>query len=151
MQRYAEQYCSNNPGAFSTPGASPFLSLSAPSTDQNADTAYILAFSLIILNTDAHNPAVRNRMTKAEFVRNNRGIDDGRDLPRALLESLYDRIVGCEIKMEAAPPPPPEQTLTFGSPDKVCAAAHSVVLIFVISFRTVRTCAHGKKTLRWAG
>eukprot|EP00698_Gefionella_okellyi_P021633 TRINITY_DN7050_c0_g1_i1.p1 TRINITY_DN7050_c0_g1~~TRINITY_DN7050_c0_g1_i1.p1 ORF type:complete len:1033 (-),score=161.17 TRINITY_DN7050_c0_g1_i1:18-3116(-) len=82
VERYAQQYCLNNPGAFSC-----------------TDTAYVLAFSLIMLNTDAHNPNVRSKMTREEFVRNNRGIDNGADLPRSVLEPLYDRIVSNEIQM----------------------------------------------------
>lgn len=55
------------------------------------DTAYVLAFSLIMLNTDAHNVNVRNKMTKAQYIRNLEGADQGNDLPRAVLEDLYDR------------------------------------------------------------
>lgn len=60
-----------------------------------------------MLNTDAHNPQVKNRMTKADFLKNNRGINDGRDLPEELLGSIFDEIVSNEIRMkdevEAAP------------------------------------------------
>lgn len=38
-------------------------------------------------------------MTKADFIRNNRGIDDGKDLPEEYLGTLYDQIVKNEIKM----------------------------------------------------
>lgn len=38
---------------------------------KNADTAYILAYAVIMLNTDAHNPMVVTKMTKADFVRIN--------------------------------------------------------------------------------
>ena len=40
-------------------------------------------------------------MTKADFIRNNRGIDDGMDLPDKYLGALYDQIVKNEIKMNA--------------------------------------------------
>jgi len=40
-------------------------------------------------------------MTKADFIRNNRGIDDGKDLPEEYLGALYDQIVIDEIKMNA--------------------------------------------------
>ena len=36
------------------------------------DTAYILAFSTIMLNTDAHNPNVVKKMSKQQFISNNR-------------------------------------------------------------------------------
>ena len=67
------------------------------------DVIEILSFSAIMLNTDAHNPSVRRdrKMTREQFVSNNRGIDaGGRDLPRAFLEGLYDAIAGNEIKMK---------------------------------------------------
>jgi Sec7-like guanine-nucleotide exchange factor len=37
------------------------------------DVAYVLAYSVIMLNTDAHNPNVKRRMTLPEFIKNNRG------------------------------------------------------------------------------
>lgn len=40
-------------------------------------------------------------MSKADFIRNNRGINDGKDLPEDYLGSLYDQIVKNEIKMNA--------------------------------------------------
>jgi brefeldin A-inhibited guanine nucleotide-exchange protein len=35
-----------------------------------------------------------------DFLRNNRGINDGGDLDAEFMESLYDRIITNEIKME---------------------------------------------------
>lgn len=52
-----------------------------------------------MLNTDAHNPMVKNKMTKEGFLKNNRGINDGGDLDKQFMEALYDRIVTNEIKM----------------------------------------------------
>jgi len=83
MEKFAERFCRENPGAF-----------------KNADTAYVLAYSIIMLNTDAHNPMVKQKMSKAEFVKNNRGIDDGGDVPEAYMSALYDRITRNEIKMK---------------------------------------------------
>jgi brefeldin A-inhibited guanine nucleotide-exchange protein len=45
-----------------------------------------------MLQTDLHNPQVKKHMTMEEFVRNNRGIDNGKDLPRDLLEEVYCNI-----------------------------------------------------------
>ncbi|KHN29890.1 Brefeldin A-inhibited guanine nucleotide-exchange protein 2 [Glycine soja] len=84
MEKFAERYCKCNPSSFSS-----------------ADTAYVLAYSVIMLNTDAHNNMVKDKMTKADFVRNNRGIDDGKDLPEEYLGAIYDQIVKNEIKMNA--------------------------------------------------
>jgi len=44
------------------------------------DTAYVLAFSIILLNTDLHNSQIKRKMTKEEFIKNNKGIDNGEDL-----------------------------------------------------------------------
>jgi brefeldin A-inhibited guanine nucleotide-exchange protein len=85
MLKYAERYMEGNPDG----------------TFANADTAYILAFSVIMLNTDAHNKNLKQkRMTKVEFVKNNRGINDGKDLPEELLGEIYDEIQANEIKMK---------------------------------------------------
>jgi len=54
------------------------------------DTAYVLAFSIILLNTDLHNSRIKRKMTKEEFIRNNKGIDNGEDLP---LDYLSVRIL----------------------------------------------------------
>jgi Sec7-like guanine-nucleotide exchange factor len=39
----------------------------------------------------------RNR---EEFIRNNRGINDGKDLPKQYLESLYDEIKTRQIQVK---------------------------------------------------
>ncbi|KAG5008376.1 hypothetical protein AAZX31_09G246400 [Glycine max] len=83
MEKFAERYCKCNPKVFSS-----------------ADTAYVLAYSVILLNTDAHNPMVKNKMSAEDFIKNNRGIDDGKDVPEEYLRSLYERISRNEIKMK---------------------------------------------------
>lgn len=51
MEKFSEHYCKCNPKAFSS-----------------ADTAYVLAYSVILLNTDAHNPMVKNKVCTFTFV-----------------------------------------------------------------------------------
>ena len=53
-----------------------------------------------MLNTDAHNPQVKHRMTKPDFIKNNRGINDGADLPEEFLSGIFDEIVSNEIRMK---------------------------------------------------
>ena len=48
MEKFAERYVSCNSDAF-----------------KSADVAYVLAYSVILLNTDAHNPQVKTKMSKA--------------------------------------------------------------------------------------
>ncbi|GJP82710.1 hypothetical protein CLOP_g12958 [Closterium sp. NIES-67] len=67
----------------------------------NHDVAYVLSYSVIMLNTDLYNGQVRRKMTEEEFIRNNRKINDGKDLPRELLSDLYHAIARNEIKMSS--------------------------------------------------
>ncbi|HEY9759984.1 MAG TPA: Sec7 domain-containing protein [Oculatellaceae cyanobacterium] len=61
---------------------------------------YSLSLSLALsLFQDAHNPLVVNKMTCEQFVTNNRGINNGSDIPRELLVELYRSITANEIKM----------------------------------------------------
>ncbi|TID29494.1 hypothetical protein CANINC_001889 [Pichia inconspicua] len=74
MLKFAEKYVNDNPKAFA-----------------NADAVYVLSYSVIMLNTDQHSPQIKKRMTLEEFLKNNRGIDDGNDLdPKFLEEVFYD-------------------------------------------------------------
>lgn len=83
MLKFAERYVNGNPASFSS-----------------ADTAYVLAYSVIMLNTDQHNPQVKKRMSKQDFIKNNRGIDEGKDVPMPFLEAIYDEIGSNEIKLK---------------------------------------------------
>ncbi|CAI5460230.1 unnamed protein product [Closterium sp. Yama58-4] len=82
MEKFAEKYCKDNPGVFKT-----------------ADSAYVLAYAIIMLNTDAHNPVVTAKMTKADFVRINSSLEGEESAPKELLEAIYDSIVSEEIKL----------------------------------------------------
>ena len=41
-----------------------YVSCNAESYFRSADVAYVLAYSVVMLNTDAHNPQVKTKMTK---------------------------------------------------------------------------------------
>jgi hypothetical protein len=70
-----------------------------PEPFANADAAYTMAFSIIMLNTDLHNPGVVHKMTIEQFISNNRKINGGGDLPRPFLERIYAVIRDDEIKL----------------------------------------------------
>lgn len=61
--------------------------------------AYILAYSIIQLNTDLHNPGVKFRMTVDDYIRNVRGTNGKKDFPRDMLEGIYENIKNEEIKV----------------------------------------------------
>ncbi|XP_019087506.1 PREDICTED: ARF guanine-nucleotide exchange factor GNL1-like [Camelina sativa] len=58
----------------------------------NKDAAFVLAYSIILLNVDQHNKQVKTRMTEEDFIRNNREINGGADLPREYLSEIYHSI-----------------------------------------------------------
>ena len=73
------------------------------------DTVFILAFSVIMLNTDLHKANVdtgrkqRKKMTKAEFMNNLRGVDNSSDLSKDYLSGIYDSIASQVIEMSFDP------------------------------------------------
>ncbi|XP_018655097.1 putative brefeldin A-inhibited guanine nucleotide-exchange protein [Schistosoma mansoni] len=69
----------------------------------SADTAYVLAFSIIMLTTDLHSSQIKphNRMSKEDYIRMNRGINDSQDLPESYLAQIYDEIANAGIKLKA--------------------------------------------------
>ena len=73
-----------------------------PGPFADATSAYVMAFSAMLLNTDQHNANVRNKMTLEQFIKNNRKINAGEDLPREYLEGLYHAIASNEISARAA-------------------------------------------------
>ncbi|XP_076440296.1 brefeldin A-inhibited guanine nucleotide-exchange protein 1-like isoform X2 [Babylonia areolata] len=88
MEKFAAHYCECNPNT---------------ELFASADTAYVLAFSIIMLTTDLHSPQIKQgqKMTKEQYIRMNRGINDSKDLPEEYLSTIYDEIAGNEIKMKA--------------------------------------------------
>ncbi|KAI9741473.1 MAG: guanine nucleotide exchange protein for ADP-robosylation factor [Claussenomyces sp. TS43310] len=84
MLKFANRYVTDNPNAFA-----------------NADTAYVLAYSVIMLNTDLHSVKVARRMTREDFIKNNRGINDNANLPDEYLIGIYDEIASDEIVLKS--------------------------------------------------
>ena len=68
----------------------------------NADACYVFAYSVIMLNTELHNPAFgfRERMSLEAFIANNRGINDGGDIDHKYQETIYFCIKTNEIKLK---------------------------------------------------
>lgn len=89
MEKFAARYCECNQ-------MNPVFA--------SADTAYVLAYSIIMLTTDLHSPQVKNKMTKEQYIKMNRGINDSRDLPPEYLSAIYEEIASSEIKMKATAP-----------------------------------------------
>lgn len=84
MLQFASRYLASNPNAFA-----------------GSDTAYVLSYSVIMLNTDLHSGKIAKRMSKEDFIKNNRGINDNADLPDEYLIGIYDEIAKNEIVLKS--------------------------------------------------
>jgi len=78
MEKFAERFTLQNETVF-----------------PSADTAFILAFAVIMLQTDLHNPNIKpeKKLNEDTFVKMNKGISvDGGDLPRDFLIDIFKSI-----------------------------------------------------------
>ncbi|XP_065181030.1 Golgi-specific brefeldin A-resistance guanine nucleotide exchange factor 1-like [Sycon ciliatum] len=66
-----------------------------------AESASVLAYAIIMLNTDQHNPRSVNPMTFQDFKRNQRGTNGGKNYPDEMLMEIYKNIKENEIVMPA--------------------------------------------------
>ncbi|KAH0787852.1 Sec7 domain containing protein [Histomonas meleagridis] len=63
-----------------------------PDSFPSADAAYILAFAIVMLNSDLHNPNVKNRMSSTDFVNNIKGALPPDTISDETLQSIYNDI-----------------------------------------------------------
>lgn len=86
MEVFSQRYCQCNPEVVSR--------LRSP------DTVFVLAFAIIMLNTDLHTPNLKpeRRMRVEDFMKNLRGIDDCGDIDKDILVGIYDRVKANEFK-----------------------------------------------------
>lgn len=89
MEAFAARFCACNHDVF-------------PSTD----AAYILAFAIVMLNTDAHNPLTDAalKMSEQDFVIMATAAEATNELDADAVAGIYARVVANEIKMHAAEP-----------------------------------------------
>ena len=76
-----------------------YCNSSVPAGVANADAALVLTYAIIMLNTDQHNPNLRDqkRMAYADFARNLRGCNAEKDFDPEYLQAIYDSIRSNEI------------------------------------------------------
>ncbi|XP_050313103.1 IQ motif and SEC7 domain-containing protein 1 isoform X2 [Anthonomus grandis grandis] len=67
---------------------------------RSPDTIFVLAFAIIMLNTDLHTPNIKpeRRMKVEDFIKNLRGIDDCGDIDSDILNGIYERVKANEFK-----------------------------------------------------
>ncbi|CAF1183675.1 unnamed protein product [Adineta ricciae] len=88
MKVFGQRYCATNP---------------TTSPSSNVDTIFILAFAIIMLNTDLHSRNIKSerKMRLEQFIRNLRAIDDGEDLDIDYLTGIYERIRAQEFRPDS--------------------------------------------------
>lgn len=65
----------------------------------DSDAMFVLSFSIIMLNTDLHNPNVKKPMTLEDYQKNLRGCYKGKNFPSWYTEKMYNSIKEKEIIM----------------------------------------------------
>uniref|UniRef100_H3DPG7 IQ motif and SEC7 domain-containing protein 3 n=1 Tax=Tetraodon nigroviridis TaxID=99883 RepID=H3DPG7_TETNG len=86
MEAFSQRYCMCNPDVVQQ--------------FHNPDTIFILAFAVVLLNTDMYSPNIKpqRKMGLDDFIRNLRGVDDGADIPREMVAGIYERIQQRELR-----------------------------------------------------
>ncbi|KAJ8392283.1 hypothetical protein AAFF_G00076470 [Aldrovandia affinis] len=86
IEAFSQRYCMCNPDVVQQ--------------FHNPDTIFILAFAIILLNTDMYSPNIKpdRKMMLEDFIRNLRGVDDGADIPRDMVVGIYERIQQRELR-----------------------------------------------------
>lgn len=82
MEKFAAKYYADNVDTFDT-----------------ADVAYYLAFSIIMLQTDTHNPQVKKKMGVEGFTKILKGINGGKDLDSNYIQDVYNQILNKPISL----------------------------------------------------
>ncbi|CAL9734932.1 ARF guanine-nucleotide exchange factor 2 [Monosporozyma servazzii] len=65
----------------------------------DSDSVFVLSYSIIMLNTDLHNPQVKEHMSFDEYTSNLRGCYNSKDFPHWYLDRIYCSIRDKEIVM----------------------------------------------------
>ncbi|XP_067090132.1 IQ motif and SEC7 domain-containing protein 3 [Osmerus mordax] len=86
IEAFSQRYCMCNPDVVQQ--------------FHNPDTIFILAFAVVLLNTDMYSPNIKpqRKMGLDDFIRNLRGVDDGADIPREMVSGIYERIQQRELR-----------------------------------------------------
>jgi brefeldin A-resistance guanine nucleotide exchange factor 1 len=75
-----------------------YFQMAQPESIANGDAVYILTYAVIMLNTDQHNPNMKQkRMQLEDFKKNVRGINDGKDFDPEFIREIYESIKNREI------------------------------------------------------
>lgn len=54
--------------------------------------SYVLAFSIIMLNTDLNSPQIKSKMSVESYIKNLKGVNGGEDFPESYLREIYNSV-----------------------------------------------------------
>jgi brefeldin A-resistance guanine nucleotide exchange factor 1 len=76
-----------------------YVKMAKPEGISSVDAIYVLTYAVIMLNTDQHNPNLRSdkRMQYADFAKNLRSVNDGKDFDTDYMRAIFDSIKTREI------------------------------------------------------
>jgi brefeldin A-resistance guanine nucleotide exchange factor 1 len=76
-----------------------YIPVSTDGEIADTESAFVLTYAIIMLNTDLYNPNVKsqNRMTQESFAKNLRGVNAGKDFSPEFLQEIYEAIKQNEI------------------------------------------------------
>eukprot|EP01133_Synstelium_polycarpum_P018144 gene18144-21696_t len=83
VEKFAEKYFHDNPTAVCA----------------NAESAYLLSYSIIMLSTDLHNASIKSKLTKEEWLKMNSRSNNKTDFQESYLLDLYDRVSKDSFKL----------------------------------------------------
>ncbi|KAF2078696.1 hypothetical protein CYY_000067 [Polysphondylium violaceum] len=80
VEKFAEKYYNDNSGVGSN------------SIFSNAESIYLLSYTIIILSTDLHNPSINTKLTHSEWIKMNSKINNRMDFDEKFLLDIYNRV-----------------------------------------------------------
>ncbi|EGW31363.1 uncharacterized protein SPAPADRAFT_154397 [Spathaspora passalidarum NRRL Y-27907] len=104
VERFAERYVTCQAETTADLPVTPSKRGSIPNDNvepvrPDRDSVFVLSYSIIMLNTDLHNPQVKQQMLLEDYRRNLRGVYNGKDFPEWYLAKIYSSIKDREIIM----------------------------------------------------
>jgi len=79
--------------------AARYMECNQDSEFATADAAYIFAYSIIMLATDLHSPNIPVKITLEQWMKNHKGINDGKDLSDSFQAEVFARVAKSPLRL----------------------------------------------------
>lgn len=98
------------------------------------DAVYSLAFGVIMLNTDAHNSQVKNKMTLTQFCKNMKGMNGKEDFPKEMLTDIFNSIIEDEIVLKS------DGAASVSADDELSLVSHRELADSIVAGKYMNSC-----------